>query len=200
MLVPLALLTAIGVVAVILLASQGSKSPSPSTNASHATTTAKHTATTSQRPTTSTAAHTSSAATTPPPTTTQATSTAKAPTTSASTPATPAPTGATGSPGAAVASFYELAASHNYAQAWNLADPVFRSQLGGYDSFKSGQAGDKAIIFHTDRVMSQSGHTATVAVQTTSERTNGTQQCQGTVQLQNESGSWLLHAISINCS
>jgi hypothetical protein len=195
----LALLAAIGVVAVILLAGQGSKSPSPSTKASHATTTPKHTTTTSHRAT-STSPHTTPAATTPPPTTTQATSTAKTPTTGTTTPATPAPTGASGSPPAAVASFYELSASHNYAQAWKLADPVFQSQLGGYDSFKAGQAGDKAIIFHTDRVISQTGHTATVAVQTTSERTDGTKQCHGTVQLQNESGGWLLHAISINCA
>ncbi|MEA2146563.1 MAG: eukaryotic-like serine/threonine-protein kinase [Solirubrobacteraceae bacterium] len=197
-LVPLALLAAIGVVAVILLG-QGSKSPSPSTNASHTSTSTNRAATTAHRATTSTPSHTSSATTTPPTTTTQSTSTAAAaPTTT--TPAAPAPTGASGSPPAAVASFYELAASHNYAQAWKLADPVFQNQLGGYDSFKSGQAGDKAIIFHTDRVVSQTGHTATVAVQTTSERTDGTHQCQGTVQLQNESGSWLLHAISINCS
>ena len=77
---------------------------------------------------------------------------------------------------------------------------MFQSQLGGYDRFKAGQAGDKAIIFHTDRVVSQTGHSATVAVQTTSERTDGTHQCQGTVQLQNEGGGWLLHAISINCT
>jgi hypothetical protein len=77
---------------------------------------------------------------------------------------------------------------------------VFRNQLGGYDSFKSGQAGDKAIIFHKDQVISQSGHAATVAIETTSERTNGTQHCRGTVQVQNAGGGWLLHAISISCS
>jgi hypothetical protein len=198
-LVPIALLAAIGIVAVILLG-QGSKSPSPSTNASHPTPTPKHTATAPARPTTSTAAHTTSAASTPPPTT-PATSSAKAPTTSPTTPTTPAPAGASATPTAAVASFYGLAAAHNYPEAWKLADPVFQNQLGGYDRFKSGQAGDKAIIFHTDRVISQSGHAATVAIQTTSQRTNGTRQCQGTVQLQNASGDgWLLHAISIHCT
>jgi hypothetical protein len=78
---------------------------------------------------------------------------------------------------------------------------VFRSQLGGYDSFKSGQAGDRQIIFHTNRVISQSGHEATVQVATTSVRDNGTQQCHGTVQVQDTgSGGWLLHSIAINCA
>jgi eukaryotic-like serine/threonine-protein kinase len=196
-LVPLALLAAIGVVAVILLG-QGSKAPSPSTTVSHRSTTSRSRAPAAHRATTSSSRTTP--ATTPAPRTQSTPTTAKTPTTSASTPATPAPTGASGSPTASVASFYELAAAHNYAQAWQLADPVFRNQLGGYDSFKGGQAGDKAIIFHTNRVISQTGRSATVAVQTTSERTDGTHQCRGTVQLQNESGSWLLHAISINCA
>ena len=97
-------------------------------------------------------------------------------------------------------SFYELAASHHTAQAWALADPTFRQQLGGYSSFASQQSSDKAIIFHSDHVVSQTADGATVAIQTTSERTNGTQQCQGTVQLRNQGSGWLLHLIDINCT
>src|SRR5207245_2122779 len=43
--------------------------------------------------------------------------------------------GGAGSPTGAVETFYELAASHRYSQAWALADPTFRDQLAGYSSF-----------------------------------------------------------------
>jgi hypothetical protein len=101
----------------------------------------------------------------------------------------------------AVVSFYHLAAAHQYAPAWALADPAFRSQLGGYPSFQSGQAGDRSITFNDARVVSQSGDSATVAVRTTSVRDNGTQRCSGTVDLvRGASSSWLLHQIRINCA
>ncbi len=196
--VPLVLLAALGVVAAILIASNGgSRSPAMTRAARSHPVTTPAASTHHSAPSTSTT-HTTSTPTASTPTTPSAT----APTTSAPATTTPAaPTGASGSPPAAVASFYELAAAHRYSQAWALADPVFRSQLGGYDSFKAGQAGDRQIIFHTDRVISQSGQSATVAIRTTSVRDNGTQQCQGTVALENESsGGWLLHAISINCA
>ena len=69
-LVPLALLAAIGVVAVILLAGRARSRQARVRRASHTTTSTRHTATTAHRATTSTSSHTSSAATTPPPTTT----------------------------------------------------------------------------------------------------------------------------------
>jgi hypothetical protein len=108
--------------------------------------------------------------------------------------------GGAGSPVAAVESFYHLAAAHRYSDAWALADPAFRAQLGGYDSFQSGQASDRQIIFNSARVVSQSATQAAVAVNTTSIRDNGTQHCAGTVNLARASGSWLLHQISINCT
>ena len=99
----------------------------------------------------------------------------------------------------AVESFYKNAAAHHYAAAWALADPNFQNQLGGYQSFQAGQAGDKQIIFDSSRVVSRSSSQATVAIRTTSVRTNGTQHCGGTVQLVPSGGKWLLHQISINC-
>jgi serine/threonine-protein kinase len=201
-LIPLALLLlALGVIAAVLVAGNSS-SPSPATRASHNSSThaTRH----------ATTPHTTTAKSTPAATSTPTTSTPTSSTPTASTPtaatqpnggaATP-PSGGAGSPTAAVASFYGLAASHRYAQAWALADPVFRSQLGGYHSFVSGQSGDRQIIFHTDRVISRSGHEATVQIATTSVRNNGTSQCQGTAQVQDAgSGGWLLHSISIHCS
>jgi hypothetical protein len=113
------------------------------------------------------------------------------------------PAGAAGSgPVAAVEAFYELAAAHRYSQAWALADPTFRNQLQGYDSFQAGQADDRSITFDSAQVTQQSGDAATVYVRTTSVRTNGTQHCAGTVELitGGQSSPWLLHTISINCT
>ncbi len=106
-----------------------------------------------------------------------------------------------GGPVGTTESFYHLAAAHDYPAAWALADPTFRAQLGGYDSFVNGQAGDRSIAFDAARVISYSPGAATVAVQTTSVRDNGTQHCSGTVDLVSDgSDSWLLHLIDINCS
>jgi serine/threonine protein kinase len=107
-----------------------------------------------------------------------------------------------GSPMSAVESFYTLAAAHRYEQAWALADSAFRNQLGGYSSFSSGQAGDRSITFDSAHVVSQSSDLATVAVRTTSVRTDGTQHCSGAVDLSRTglSAGWLLHQIHINCA
>ena len=114
--------------------------------------------------------------------------------------ATPGPTTA-GSPVATTESFYHLAASHQYSTAWALADPTFRYQLGGYQNFVGGQSGDRSITFDSARVLSQSSSSATVAVRTTSVRTDGTKRCSGTVDLvPGGSAGWLLHQIHIDCS
>ena len=106
-----------------------------------------------------------------------------------------------GNPVAAVESFYHLAAAHQYSNAWALADPVFRDQLGGYASFQSGQAGDRSITFNSANVVSKSGDAASVAIRTTSIRIDGTQNCSGTVDLlQSGSAGWLLHQIHITCA
>ena len=107
-----------------------------------------------------------------------------------------------GSPVSAVESFYQLAAAHRYTEAWALADPTFRSQLGGYNSFQAGQVGDRSITFEAADVTSQSSTAATVAVRTTSVRTNGTHHCAGTIDLVagGTSRGWLLHLIHINCT
>ena len=116
-----------------------------------------------------------------------------------------ASSGAAGSattPVSATESFYHLAAAHDYSQAWALADPAFQNQLGGYQSFASGQAADRSITFDSASVVSQTPSSATVSVQTTSVRQSGTQHCTGTVDLRSAAGggAWLLHQIHINCS
>ena len=103
-------------------------------------------------------------------------------------------------PIAAVESFYGLSAAHNYDGAWALADPAFRAQLGGYDSFQAGQSGDVSIRFNSAQVLRQTGDSATVSISTTSVRQDGSHLCGGTVDLNLVSRSWLLHQIHINCT
>lgn len=100
----------------------------------------------------------------------------------------------------AVESFYHAAADHEYASAWSLADPHFQQQLGGYTSFQAGQAGDRSITFNKATVTDQTATSATVAVQTTSERTNGTESCNGNVNLVKTGATWQLDQIGIDCS
>jgi hypothetical protein len=106
-----------------------------------------------------------------------------------------------GSPGDAAKSFYTLAAEHRYPQAWALTDPAFQSQLGGYQSFQNTFSGDRSITVTSLRTLSKSARSATVALSTTSARTDGTQHCSGTVTLTPASskGGWLMHHIQIGC-
>jgi hypothetical protein len=183
-----------GVVAAIA-ASGGSK---PSQHAStrgstHAASTPSHTASTPSH----TASTASSGSTSSTPASTHSTASSSTPAAAGSA------TGAAsaGSPTSAVERFYTLAASHDYGSAWALADPTFQSQLGGYRSFQGTMSATRSITFNSARVVSQSSHAATVAVRTTSVRSNGTQHCAGTVQLvPGSGGGWLLHQIGISCS
>jgi eukaryotic-like serine/threonine-protein kinase len=99
----------------------------------------------------------------------------------------------------AVESFYHLAAAHQYARAWSLADPNFRQQLEGYQSFQMGQADDRSITFNKAAVTSQTASAATVSVETTSRRSDGTEICAGNVDLVKNGASWQLDQIGINC-
>ncbi|HWH12135.1 MAG TPA: serine/threonine-protein kinase, partial [Solirubrobacteraceae bacterium] len=53
----------------------------------------------------------------------------------------------TSTPSGAVRTFYARAAAHDYAGAWALADPAFRSELAGYASFAAGQSQVRSITF-----------------------------------------------------
>ena len=115
--------------------------------------------------------------------------------------AAPPSSSSAGTPSGAVESFYQLANARRYSEAWALADPTFRAQLGGYQSFQAGQANDRSITFDSAHVASQTSHAATVAVTTTSVQSTKTSHCAGTVDLvPGAPGQWLLHQIHINCS
>jgi hypothetical protein len=203
----LALIAAIVALAVVLNASgSGSRHPAGAAASAHGHHTAggRHAGSShpASHPSSSSTAGTGSAtsgsasATTPAP----ASSTGSAAT---SGPAPPAAGSASArSPVGAVETFYGDAASHRYASAWALADPSLRSQLDGYRDFQAGQAGDRSITFNSAKVIRQSSQAATVAVQTTSVRDNGTQHCSGTVELvpAGTGGQWQLHQLHINCA
>ena len=145
------------------------------------------------------------------------TPTASTPTTSSSTPTTSTATtpavssggaGASPNPGSgaptptsAVQSFYEAAAAHRYSEAWALADPNLRNQLGGYSAFQKQMSSVRSITFHKAQTAGgSSSDSATVALQTTSVQTSGTQQCAGTARTVRSGQGWLVDRVSINCS
>jgi eukaryotic-like serine/threonine-protein kinase len=139
------------------------------------------------------------------------TTTASTPTTTASTPTTPATTTSTAipppaasaatAPVSAVEHFYESAANHQYPAAWALADANLRSQLGGYTAFQHQMSAVRSITFHRAQVVSGAGAgAATVSLQTTSVQADRTQECSGTARTVRAAGTWMVDAISINCS
>ena len=192
-------------VALVLLLNQGSTS-APQRAASN-TKSHRHVSTSRSTPqTTHTTSHSATAATTA--TTTASSSAAASSSSSAASAGSTSPQAGSAPPSsasatapiAAVESFYRLAAARRYPEAWALADPAFRAQVGGYRSFQAGQANDRSITFNSARVIRQTGTQATVAVRTTSVQTTGTKHCSGTVDLvPGPAGHWLLHQISINC-
>ncbi|MEA2210452.1 MAG: eukaryotic-like serine/threonine-protein kinase [Solirubrobacteraceae bacterium] len=175
-------LIAAGVIAAVVLASEGNNHTPAGTAAHHQ----------------ASPAASASSSTTPRATASSTSSSATASSSAASSSAT---TPAAGSPGDTAKSFYTLAAGHRYPQAWALADPSFQSQLGGYQSFQNTFSGDRSITVNSLRTLSTTANAATVAIATTSVRTDGTQHCSGTVQLSaaGAKAHWLMDHIQINC-
>jgi serine/threonine protein kinase len=113
----------------------------------------------------------------------------------------PVPSASAGTPAGVVQAFYQAGAAHQYATAWALADSNLHSQLGGYGAFQSQMSSVRSITFHRAEVVAgASSDSATVTVQTTSVRTQGTQNCQGTATTVRSGGPWRLDRISIGCS
>ena len=194
-------LVAVGVALAIILNSSGSGS-NPNGRATSAKRQGRPTATRHRHNTSTTQGSGNSAApaTSTSSSSSQAASTISSSSASAAGAAATAPASA-GSPVAAVEAFYHAAAAHDYGTAWALADPTLRSQLEGYQSFAAGQAGDRSITFDSAKATQQSSTGATVAVQTTAVRDDGTKHCNGTVDLVPAGGGqWRLHLLHINCA
>jgi hypothetical protein len=115
-------------------------------------------------------------------------------------PASGGPSTAT-TPAGAVEQFYANAAQHRYAQAWALAGPSLRSQVGGYSGFQNLMSSVRSITFHRAQVVpGGDASTATVALRTTSVQTDRTQQCSGTARTVRSGGGWLVDGVSISCA
>jgi hypothetical protein len=114
----------------------------------------------------------------------------------------PAPaSGATAeTPEGAVQSFYGLAAAHRYEDAWALAAPSLRSQLGGFGAFRSQFSTVRSIRFGRAETVQRGGDAATVAITTTATHTNRVDRCAGTAQTTpGEDGGWLVSRLAVNC-
>ena len=170
--------------------STGKSSSSAGASANHTTTPASSTPTAST-PTSSTTSNS-----------TPSTSTATTPAgSSGGAGASPSPGSGAPTPTSAVQSFYEAAAAHRYSDAWALADPNLRNQLGGYSAFQRQMSSVRSITFHKAQTTGDSSSgSATVALQTTSVQTSGTQQCAGTARTVRSGQGWLVDRVSINCS
>ena len=194
---------AIGVLIAVLLSSGGSSNSSAGKPKQHKS--GSGTKTHSTGKSSSAAGSSANDASTP----ASSTPTASTPTTSSSTPSTSTATtpagssggaGASPSPGSgaptptsAVQSFYEAAAAHRYSEAWALADPNLRNQLGGYSAFQKQMSSVRSITFHKAQTAGgSSSDSATVALQTTSVQTSGTQQCAGTARTVRSGQGWLV--------
>jgi eukaryotic-like serine/threonine-protein kinase len=128
--------------------------------------------------------------------TTSSRSTSSSGTTSSTAPASAAPT----SPAGAVRAFYGRAAAHRYDDAWAVAGPGLRSQLQGYEAFKSQFSTVRSIVFSQAQTQQQSASAATVAIATTATHTDHVDRCTGTVDTAPASGGgWVVTHLNVNC-
>jgi eukaryotic-like serine/threonine-protein kinase len=146
-------------------------------------------------------------------TSTASTSSGVGPTSTSTAPASSGAGGTTGAPAAAgaggagaetpegaVQSFYGLAAQHRYEDAWALAAPSLRSQLGGFDAFRSQFSSVRSIDFRRAETVQKGDSTATVAIATTATHTDRVDRCTGTAQTTaREGGGWQVARLSVSC-
>jgi hypothetical protein len=108
---------------------------------------------------------------------------------------------ARGTPAAVARSFYGNAAAHRFDKAWALAGPGLRSQLGGYDTFRSQFESVRSISFDSATTTRETANAATVSIATTAVHTNHTEHCRGNVSLERATPDpWRIARIGIACS
>ena len=107
---------------------------------------------------------------------------------------------ASGSPEQAVRAFYTLAAADKFDQAFKLAGPGLRQQLGGYDGMVATLNTLQKIEFPKLETTVQNGDSATVTFQSVATHTNRVDRCSGTVDLTTSGGDWQLDQIHPTCN
>jgi hypothetical protein len=112
----------------------------------------------------------------------------------------PAPAGAPTTPAAAVRAFYGRAAAHRYDDAWALAAPGLRGQLGGFDAFRRQFSTVRSIVFSRADTVREDDAGATVALATTATHTDRVDHCTGTAETAPApGGGWLVSHIAVSC-
>jgi hypothetical protein len=120
--------------------------------------------------------------------------------TSTSTTGAASASGKPADPAAAVRAFYGRAAAHRYEDAWQLAAPSLRSQLGGFDAFQRQFSTVKSIVFSRADTVNQSDSAGTVAIKTTATHTDHVDHCTGTVDTApGFGGGWVVTHLSVSC-
>jgi hypothetical protein len=110
-----------------------------------------------------------------------------------------APAGAD-SPEAAVRGFYERAAADDFEGAWALAGPGFRSQLGGFESFRAALGTLESIEFTRLDLVERSADSSTVAVRTRATHESRVDSCSGSLETARTSGGWLVESGDVRCT
>ena len=108
--------------------------------------------------------------------------------------------GADAAPEQTVQDFYTLAAEDKFDEAWKLAGPGVREQLGGYDSFVATLDTLETIEFPELETTLQSGDSATVQFQSVATHTDRVDRCSGTVDLTGGDGDWTIDEIHPTCN
>ena len=103
-------------------------------------------------------------------------------------------------PAKTVTSFYELAAAGDYQGAWALAGPGFRSQVGGFESFRGGVDTLESIRFEQVESSAAEGDSAEVQVRTVATHSDGVDRCSGSLELvRGGATGWLIDRANISC-
>jgi serine/threonine-protein kinase len=107
---------------------------------------------------------------------------------------------ATDTPAGAVRAFYGRAAAHRYDDAWALAAPSLRAQLGGFDAFRGQFSAVRSIEFARAETVRRDAAAATVAISTTATHTDRVDRCTGTAETApGPSGGWRLTRLNVSC-
>jgi hypothetical protein len=113
---------------------------------------------------------------------------------------TPTAAPAPDTPEGAVQAFYQRAAAHRYEDAWALAAPALRSQLGGFAAFRSQFSSVRSIAFSRAETVQRGDRAATVAIATTATHTDHVDRCAGTVaSTAAPDGGWLVDRLAVSC-
>ena len=107
---------------------------------------------------------------------------------------------AASAPEQTVTSFYQRAAAGDYTGAWALAGPGFRSQQGGFESFRGGFDTLESIDFKQAESTGAQGDSATVQIRTVAKHSDGVDRCRGSLDLNRDGGNgWLIDRANISC-